>query len=436
MTHRASNKHSAVLAAIALWLVTLNDAIAEDSIAPNIVLIVADYMGYADIGPYGGTDVQTPSLESLARSGARFSNYYAASPVCGPSRAALLSGFYPARIGMERNVAADRGGLSASDSTLIRELKAAGYRTAMVGKWHLGRAHGYSPLSHGFDEFFGFHSWTLGYHDHRTSAGDPGLYRGEALVSEDGYLTEVFTSEATRFVAKNAGNPFFLYLAYNVALPPYQPPDLPESEWSSGWDANDATREDYVAMVEAMDSGIGKLLSQLDALSLLEDTLVIFTYDHGGRHLARSEPLFHGFGTLWEGGIRVPLLMMWRGQFVAGQTISRPTIAMDLTSTILAATGRDVDALQLDGSSLLPLLRNESDVAADTLFWRFDVQGDSMKAVRRDNWKYIVDRSTQMVFDLDSDPGERRNLFSERTDVANQLRKALRDWEDSFVSSE
>jgi arylsulfatase A-like enzyme len=425
----------ALVSLVALTFGTASDAMAQDAARPNIVLIVADYMGYADIGPYGATDIETPSLDSLARDGASFSSYYAASPVCGPSRAALLSGFYPARIGIETNINPDKGGMPASDDTLVRELKATGYRTAMVGKWHLGREPGFSPLSHGFDQFFGFHTWTLGYHDHLTSTGIPGLYRDDELVDEDGYLTELLTSEATSFIAESADEPFFLYVAYNVALPPYQGPALPPAQWSAGWDANEASREDYVAMVEAMDDGIGRILGTLEELDLDDDTLVIFTYDHGGRHLSRSNPLFHGFGTLWEGGIRVPLLVKWPNQFPEGRKIDRPTIAMDLTATMLAAAGRNIKSLQLDGLSLLPLLRNDDAVVAETLFWRFGAPGAPMKAVRRNNWKYVDDQGSQMLFDLDEDIGERSDQFSRRPDIVNQLRDALVDWEQSLVGA-
>ena len=436
MSNRTSISYSAFVVVVVVSLASSIDAIAEDFVQPNIVFIVADYMGYSDIGPYGATDIRTPSLDVIAEDGLRFSNYYSASPVCGPSRAAMLSGYYPARLGLENNIVTDEGGLPSNDNTLVRELKADGYRTAMVGKWHLGNGPDFSPLSHGFDSFFGFHSWTLGYHDHVTFDGDPGLYRGDELVSENGYLTDLFTTEAIRFIEESSKEPFFLYLAYNVALPPYQGPDLPESQWSSGWDANEAKREDLVAMVESMDKGIGRVLSKLDELGLTGDTVVIFTYDHGGRHLVRSDPLFHGFGTLWEGGIRVPLLVKWPGQFTAGLTIDRPTIAMDLTATMLAAAGRNVDSLQLDGSSLLPLLRNGEEVATETLFWRIDTPRNPMKAVRRGNWKYVIDRSTQMLFDLGADEGERSNQFYNRTDIANQLRDALITWEKSFVSEQ
>lgn len=434
MNRRFMARSCVLVAIVLLSLGTAQAAYAQDSSRPNIVLIVSDYMGYSDIGPYGATDIRTPSLDSIARDGVRFTNYYSASPVCGPSRAALLSGFYPLRVGMESNVPPDVGGLSSENSTLVRELKAAGYRTAMVGKWHLGRREGFSPLSHGFDTFFGFYDWTLGYHTHLNSAGESGLYRDDELVSEDGYLTELLTTEATRFIEESADDPFFLYLAYNVALPPFQGPDLPEAQWSSGWNVNEATRDDYVAMVEAMDEGIGQVLGKLDELDLTGDTLVIFTYDHGGQDLVRSDPLFHGFGTLWEGGIRVPMLMRWPEELEKGQEIDRPSIAMDLTATMLEAAGRNTGSLNLDGTSLLPQLADGVDVPAQTLFWRFRTQGTPMRAVRRDNWKFLMDADAQFLFDLDADVGERNNQFFRRPDMANELRQAFVEWVQGIAS--
>jgi arylsulfatase A-like enzyme len=429
----AAARH-ALMALASLSLITIGEARAQDPSRPNIVLIVSDYMGYSDIGPYGATDIRTPSLDAIAEGGARFSSYYTASPVCGPSRAALLSGLYPARVRMETNVPPDVGGLSVEYSTLVRELEAAGYRTGMLGKWHLGRREGFSPLSHGFDTFYGFYDWTLGYHTHLNSAGEPGLYRDGEPVTEDGYLTALLSTEATRFIERSAGAPFFLYLAYNVGLPPYQGPDLPEAQWQSGWNVNEATRGDYVSMVEAMDDGIGRVLSKLDELDLTEDTLVIFTYDHGGQDLVRSDPLFHGFGTLWEGGIRVPLLVRWPARIEIGQTIDRPSIAMDLTATMLEAVGRSTDSLDLDGKSLLPLLADGVDVPAETLFWRFRTQRAPMRAARRDNWKFLMDADAQFLFDLDADVGERSNQFSSHPEIANELRQALMEWGQSLSS--
>ena len=170
----------------------------------------------------------------------------------------------------------------------------------------------------------------------------------------------------------------------------------------------------------------------MEELDLTDNTLLIFTYDHGGRHLVRSAPLFHGFGTLWEGGIRVTLLVQWPSQLSGGQVVERPTIAMDLTATILAAAGRDREELELDGSSLLPVLRNEREVPSPPLFWRITSQMNKMWAVRHENWKYVVDRGTQLLFDLEADIGERNNLFAARPEVARELRATLSEWEQSL----
>lgn len=320
--------------ALALALLITSSARAEQR--PNIVLIVSDYMGYGDIGPYGGTEIRTPHLDRLAREGVRFTNAYAAAPICSPSRVALLTGRYPQRAGFEENVGGPSDpsrpvGLPPSETSIARMLKDSGYRTALVGKWHLGLTHEYSPNRHGFDEFFGFLDWGVDYYSHRTIGGEPGLYENEQPVEVDGYTTDLFTERAVAFVAKNREQPFFLYVAYNAALPPHQPPGRPEdvrteANWFQG------TREDYVQVVEALDAGIGRILDVVD-----EDTLVIFTYDHGGKELGRTTPLFHGFRTLWEGGIRVPLIMKWPGRIPAGFVSEQHAIHMDLSATILSA---------------------------------------------------------------------------------------------------
>lgn len=401
---------------------------------PNVVLIVADYMGYSDIGPYGATDIRTPSLDGLAADGVRFSDYYAAAPICGPSRAALMSGYYPARVGLESNISSADEGLSSKHNTLVRELDAAGYTTGLVGKWHLGSGPDFSPAAHGFDSFFGFHAWTLGYHNHLTSGGEPGLYRGDEVVDEPGYLTDLFTDEATAFIETNAERPFFLYLAYNTGLPPYQGPDLPESEWDTGWDVNEAGRDDLVAMIEAMDRGIGRVLDALRDQGLEENTLVLFTYDHGGRHLVRSDPLFHGFATLWEGGIRVPLIVRWPQRFGGDTTFEEPAIAMDVTATILDAAGRGAAIPQLDGVSLLPALEHPEGGSERTFCWRIGSPRARQKAVRRGRWKYVVDGGTQFLFDLDADIGERHNSFAEHPEIVRELRDALAEWERSVAT--
>ena len=402
-------------------------------IKPNIVLIISDYMGYHDIEPYGAADVRTPELSRLASQGVKMTNFYAAAPVCGPARAALYTGQYPARLGFEKNIRAETDGLSSSIPSLPKWLKQAGYRTALFGKWHLGFAADFTPNAHGFDEFIGHHQWTVGYYNHQTQQGEPGLYDNDRVIEREGYLTDLLTDEAVEFIERNQDRPFFLTLAYNAALPPYQPPGLPESKWDEGWDVNTATREDYVQMVERMDEGIGKVLDTLDAHDLAKYTLVIYMYDHGGRHLVNSAPLFHGIATLWEGGIRVPVIMRLPGVIPANESSAMPAIAMDVTVTTLDVAGLMDAAASLDGISLIPFLRGEQPLTKRQFFWRADHSNfGQQRAIREGRWKYLEHGSTQFLFNLDVDIGERNNLFYHRPDIVNRLRAALDAWQESL----
>ena len=402
---------------------------------PNVVLIIADYMGYHDTEPYGATDVRTPSLSRLAAAGVTMQNFYAAAPVCGPARAALYTGQYPARIGFESNIRTEVDGLSSSIPSLPRWLKEAGYRTALFGKWHLGYADDYTPNAHGFDEFIGHHSWTIGYYNHQTETGEPGLYQNDEVVHREGYLTDLLTDEAIDFIGRSKDQPFFLTLAYNAALPPYQPPGMPPSAWNDGWDVNTATRDDYVKMVERMDEGIGRVLDTLTALDLDQDTLVVYLYDHGGRHLVNSAPLFHGFSNLWEGGIRIHAILRLPELIPANETSDMPGIAMDLTATILDVAGIREPLAALDGVSLLAHLGQEQSPLDRQLYWRADLYDfGKQRAIRDGRWKYVEHGNTQFLFDLDADVGERHNLFYEHTDVANRLRADLDAWQERMAA--
>jgi len=427
-------RHRSLLILVALLVPGLPGGVwAADQ--PNILLILSDYMGYHDSEPYGATDVHTPQLSRLAAEGVKMSNFYAASPVCGPARAALLTGQYPARIGFEANIRRETDGLSASIPTLPRWLHDAGYRTALLGKWHLGDAPDFTPNAHGFDEFLGHHQWTIGYYDHKTEEGMPGLYANDEVVDRDGYLTDLLSEEAVAFIDRNRSNPFFLALSYNAALPPYQPPGLPESKWDTGWDVNKATRADYVAMVERMDEGIGTVLDALDENELTDHTLVIYLYDHGGRHLVNSAPLFHGFATLWEGGIRIPLIMRLPGRIAANTESTTSGIAMDITATILDVAGIEPGKGQLDGISLLPDLAAAADSSTRPLFWRANLYDfGAQRAVRDGRYKYLEHGNTQFLFDLDVDSGERHNLFSQFPDEVNRLRALLAQWEEGLLA--
>jgi len=402
---------------------------------PNVVLIIADYMGYHDAEPYGATDVRTPSLSRLAAAGVTMQNFYAAAPVCGPARAALYTGQYPARIGFETNIRTEADGLSSSIPSLPRWLKEAGYRTALFGKWHLGYANDYTPNAHGFDEFIGHHEWTIGYYNHQTETGEPGLYQNGEVIEREGYLTDLLTDEAIDFIGRSKDQPFFLTLAYNAALPPYQPPGMPPSQWNDGWDVNTATRDDYVKMVERMDEGIGRVLDTLTALDLDQNTLVVYLYDHGGRHLVNSAPLFHGFSNLWEGGIRIHAILRLPEVIAANETSAMPGIAMDLTATILDVAGIREPLGSLDGVSLLPYLGQEQSPLDRQLYWQADLYDfGKQRAIRDGRWKYVEHGNTQFLFDLDADAGERHNLFYARTDIVNRLRTDLDAWQERMVT--
>lgn len=408
--------------------------VAAEDTRPNIVLIVSDYMGYRDTGPYGATDILTPSLDRLADEGVRMTDFYAAAPVCGPARAALYTGRYPARIGFEKNIRSEADGLDARVPSLPQLLGRAGYRTALYGKWHLGYRADATPNAHGFEHFIGHHQWTIGYFNHLTQGGEPGLFENDRLLEREGYLTDLLTEATVDFIQRNRDERFFVTLAFNAALPPYQPPGLPEADWDRGWDVNEATREDYVKMVERMDDGIGKVLAALDSNELTERTLVIFLYDHGGRHLVDSTPLFHGFANLWEGGIRIPMLMRYPGRVPAGEVSSLPGIAMDITATILQAAGLGEETRALDGIDLVPLLDGRRKAPERRFFWRAKLYGFGQQyAVRDGRWKFVQHDSTQFLFDVVDDPGERSNLFRERPDIVNSLRTALAAWNREFA---
>ena len=402
---------------------------------PNVVLIIADYMGYEDTQPYGSTDIRTPAIARLADEGVMFTNFYAASPVCGPARAALYTGRYPANIGFEQNIRTEADGLDASVPTLSRWLKDAGYRTALYGKWHLGYGLQHSPRNHGYEEFLGHLHWTISYYSHVTDQGQPGLYENFELTTREGYLTDILSDEAVGFIDRQQDEPFFLTLAYNAALPPYQPPGLPESEWGSGWDVAQASRDDVVKMVERMDTGIGRVLDALDTNGVTDNTMVIYTHDHGGRHLVDHGPLFHGFANLYEAGIRVPAIIRFPRHMPAGRTEGMPGISMDLTVTILQAAGLDEVAGSLDGMDLVPPPSERAQFIRRAFYWQADLYDFGKQRAMLDwPFKYLEHGNTRFLFDLREDIGERNNLYFKEQELAERLRTRLTTWQESFAN--
>jgi arylsulfatase A-like enzyme len=406
---------------------------------PNVVLIITDDVGYADFGSYGARDVKTPNIDRLARQGVRMTDFYA-TPMCTPTRAMLITGRYQQRVGLERALGSAgpslEQGLPATGRSLPQLLKNNGYATGLIGKWHLGYKSEFLPNAHGFDYFYGFLSGYVDFYTHtRGTDGAEDLWENTTAVRDSGYLTDLITARSVRFIEQNAGRPFFLEIAYNAAHWPFQRPDRPakaagHAAYQNPHDSVPPTRADYVAMIERADRGIGEVVAALEKRGLSRNTLVIFTNDNGGEWLSDNSPFFHRKQTLWEGGIRVPAIFRWPARLPAGKTVREPAIMMDVTASILAATGTAAPTERaLEGRDILPVLAGAMRGEERMLFWRYFSPVRQHRAVRRGDWKLLLDGEHAMLFNLRTDAGERRDLARSRPDLVRQLRQAILDWE-------
>ncbi len=423
----------AVVAPFAPWMFTFQAA--QQTAKPNVVLIITDDMGYADIGVYGAKDIRTPNIDSIARDGIRLTDFYANAVVCTPTRAALLTGRYQHRYGLENPLpnVTDQG-LAATGQSLPQLLKNNGYATGLVGKWHLGYKPEHSPILHGFEYFFGFKAGYTDYYRHTAGTGEPDLWENDAPIKQDGYMTDLITARSVSFIERNAGRPFFIDIAFNAPHWPYQVPDHPTVARNNAahlqpFSEDTSTRAEYVAMMERVDQGVGNVLKTLDRLGLRNNTIVVFTNDNGGEWLADNGPLFHRKATVWEGGIRVPAIIRWPGRIDPGRVSDQVGITMDLTASVLAATGTPVPAeVKLEGINLFPILEGKAPEVSRTLFWR--TAGAGQRAVRSGDWKVVVDGGSTFVFNLRTDIGERNDLARQRQDIAQRLRPLITQWEN------
>ena len=418
---------------------------AQSPQPPNVVMFIMDDLGYGDVGSYGAPDAKTPNIDRLAREGVKLTDFYANHANCSPTRAGFITGRYQQRYGIESPLRADDSRhLPPADTSLPRLLKNAGYATGLFGKWHLANTTEAGPNRHGFDEFWGFRGGAVDYYTHTVATTDavklpapiPDLYHNETPTTSANYLTDDITSRAEAFIQQKVGGPFFLEVAYNATHWPYQRPDLPEGK--RGWEhyRETGTRADYVAILERADQGIGRILDTLDRLKLTQNTLVIFTSDNGGEWLSRNAPLFHRKSSLWEGGIRVPLLMRWPARLAAGVTSSQVGITMDLTASILAAAGVTPPvSYRPEGVDLVGLLQKGTTLER-TLFWRLPAATGAagtppltQRAVRRGDWKYVDDRGQYFLFNVRTDPGERNDVAQQHGDLIRELRTLVARWE-------
>ncbi len=417
-------------------LVDRTQPVTTDGKRPNIVLIVADDQGYADIGVQGCKDIPTPNLDAIAGSGVRFTNGYVSCPVCAPTRAGLATGRYQQRFGFEMNPgpeqsASERFGLPLTEKTIAERLKAAGYVTGMVGKWHLGYKPGLHPLQRGFDEFFGFlpgaHPYLQG-----PRADAFRILRGEEPVDEKEYLTDAFKREALAFIDRHKKDTFFLYMPFNAVHSPLQATNKYLKRFPNIQDEN---RRTHAAMLSALDDAVGEIRGKLRETGLEENTLVFYHSDNGGptpSTTSSNTPLRAFKGNVFEGGIRVPFMVTWKGKLPAGKVYDQPVISLDIHPTIMAAAGVQVPAdAKLDGVNLIPYLTGEkSGPPHETLFWRYGPKW----AVRHGDWKLLDNGDGRvMLFNLKDDISELYDLAAKQPEKVAALRKLHTDWSKQLM---
>ncbi|MBA3555856.1 MAG: sulfatase-like hydrolase/transferase [Gemmatimonadales bacterium] len=405
--------------------------------APNILFIVADDLGYADLSITGRRDYRTPVLDQLARGGTLLTQAYSSAPVCTPTRVAFMTGRYPARYaaGLYEPLTTQSVGLEPRPATLARLLRNAGYETALVGKWHLGLLPQFHPLRHGFDEFYGFLGPGADYASHLDVATRTVSYfqDGESPVHVEGYLTDLFTERAVRIVGRPRRKPFFLSLQYNAPHWPWQgpgdPPNLDSLRGTVG-----GSPETYARMVQSMDEGIGRVLDGLHRHRLERDTLVVFTSDNGGARFSHMGPFSGGKMSLWEGGIRVAAIARWPGVIPTGSRCEQACATFDLAATAAALAGARADAVApFDGTDLMSALRGGLPLARD-LYWRL-AQRSKQKALRSGDWKYLASADgDEHLFDLAADPGEKHDRKAERPEVLAELQRKYTEWEGEMLS--
>lgn len=446
-----------VFAAMLAWACSAQVVGLAAEKRPNILIIVADDLGYADIGVHGCKDIPTPNIDSLAKAGIRCTSGYVSGPYCSPTRAGFMTGRYQQRYGHEFNpgapsTATQKIGLSLKETTIADRLKAAGYKTGMVGKWHLGHAEEFHPMRRGFDEYFGFLGGAHPYFPgaaggKKADAGNP-IFRGTTPIEEPEYLTDAFAREALAFLDRHAKGPqpWLLFLTFNAVHTPMQAADKYLQRFP---DIADQTRRTYAAMLSAMDDAIGAVLGKLRAAGVEDNTLVFFISDNGGPPVngSRNTPLRGHKATTWEGGIRVPYLVQWKAKLPAGKVYDQPVIQLDIVPTALAAAGVEIKSeWKLDGVNLLPFLTGEkSGPPHEALYWRFGAQ----MAIRKGDWKLVkapgsgtMDQATRrgtadlagaQLFNLANDIGEQNDLAAQQPDKVKELSAAWERWNAELV---
>lgn len=410
--------------------------------APNIVYIMADDLGYADLSCYGRREYKTANIDSIGAAGVRFLQAYANSAVCSATRTALITGRYQyrLRVGLEEPIGYQSvQGLPPEHPTLPSLLKAAGYGTTLIGKWHLGGLPNFGPLKSGYDHFWGFRWGALDYFTHKygpASTDTEDLWDDDVKIHQAGYLTDLMGDRAVRVIGDyaKAGQPFLLSLHFNAPHWPWEAPgDEAESlRVKALVDHDGGSQKTYAGMVLRMDFQVGRVLKALETNRIANSTIVIFTSDNGGERFADTWPFTGKKEELLEGGLRIPALMRWPGHIQAGSTTQQVAISMDWVPTLLAAARAEADpAYPLDGMNLLPVLTRGGAVTPRKLFWRYHF--NAQRAVRDGDMKWLKIRDNDFLFNVVEDPLERANLKNRQPDIYQRLLAEYEAWNASML---
>jgi arylsulfatase A-like enzyme len=406
---------------------------------PNIIFILADDLGVADVSCYGAPEIKTPAIDEIAREGARFTQAYANSAVCTASRTALITGRYQyrLRVGLEEPLALSKSvGLPAEQPTLPSILKKAGYQTWLIGKWHLGELPNFGPLKSGYDHFYGFRGGTLDYFSHKFGA-ESDFWEDAGPIEQHGYLTDLLGQRAVQVIQAHAGNPapLFMSLHFNAPHWPWQGPgDEAASKRTDGKMAGPegGTLQTYNLMVEALDRQIGLVLEALAQSGQADDTMVVFTSDNGGERFSNTWPFTGKKSELLEGGLRIPAAIRWPGHIPGGLVSTQTMMLMDWLPTLTAAAGTGPDAgSPTDGMNLLPVLTQGAPVHSRKLFWRY--KANAQRAMRDGDYKVLKIAGNTFLFNVVDDPLERANLRSRFPEIYQRMTAEWTAWNKTML---
>ncbi|MBA4016259.1 MAG: N-acetylgalactosamine-6-sulfatase [Pirellula sp.] len=455
----AANRYQRLVIAFTLSCCVSPTVAADNAVRPhrpNIVLINADDLGFGDLGCYGNRETIAPNIDRLAKEGVRCTQFYVTWPACTPSRASLLTGRYPQRHGlydMIRNDMVNYGhkyteaeyalspemtlGLDERETTIAEVLKGAGYTCGVVGKWDSGRARRYLPLQRGFDFFYGFANTGIDYYTHQRY-GIESMFRGNSRIEEEGYATDLFGREAVRFVRESRGRPFFLYVPFNA---PHAASNLEKDSYQApaetltlypNRDPKDKLTKFY-AMVTRMDEQVGLIRKALEETGAIDNTLIVFTSDNGGSGNVHNVPLRGQKSTMFEGGLRVPMIAWWPGKLPANRLSDALLSTLEILPTFAKAAGAKLpDGVKLDGFDMLPVLAGGEKSSRTKMFW--ERRGD--RAARVGDLKWVSSEKGSGLFDLSVDAGEKYDLTAERPELARQLETEFAAWRKEMDAAE